>query len=177
MLQCFQLTSGLKINYGKSNIYSSHCPDSLLHEGARILYCKLGSWPMNYLGVPIGLTARKRIFWEPLVRIMKTKLASWKASSLNQAGRLTLVKAVLDNLPVYWMHLHQIPQSVTEDLERIRRNFFWGSTCAQNAESRKLHLTSWSKVCQPKAVGGLGIVLIRYKNLSLLGKWSYRWIN
>ena len=113
VLQCFQLTSGLKINYGKSNIYSSHYPDSLLHEGARILNCKLGSWPMNYLGVPIGLTARKRIFWEPLVRKMKTKLASWKASSLNQAGRLTLVKAVLDNLPVYWMHLHQIPQSVT----------------------------------------------------------------
>lgn len=175
VLQCFQLISGLKINFEKSEILAHKtCRETQL-KGAKVLGCQIGSWPMKYLGVPIGFSCKRKVFWEPLVKNFKRKLAQWKAESLNQAGRLILVKAVMDNLPIYWLNLHKIPTSVCERLERIRRDFIWGHINAKDNTRRKLHLTKWGNICKPKEQGGLGLVPIRVKNQALLGKWSYRW--
>lgn len=175
VLQCFQLLSGLKINFDKSEIFAHKICSVNQVEGAKILNCKVGVWPMKYLGVPIGFSCKRKIFWEPLVKKFKQKLASWKADSLNQAGRLVLVKSVLDSLPVYWMSVHLIPPSICDTLERIRRNFFWGHIEGNEGSHKKLHLIKWESICRPKNQGGLGLIPIRIKNQSLLGKWSYRW--
>lgn len=176
VLQCFQLVSGLKINYNKSNLYADHRFSNEALSAANILGCKVGYWPLMYLGIPIGYSPRRSVFWEPLVRKVQSKLAKWKACSLNQAGRLTLVKSVLDSVPIYWMNTHSIPMSVSRKLEQIRINFFWGSKVKGNESSRKIHLASWDKVCKPKSCGGLGIVSIQIRNQALLGKWHYRWL-
>ena len=126
--------------------------------------------------MPIGCSAKREAFWEPLIKKVKLKLAKWKADSLNQAGRLTLVKSVLDSLPLYWMNLHQIPAAVVKKLECVRRNFLWGHMDPLSHKNRKLHLIAWEKVCRSKSQGGLGIVPIKVKNLALLGKWHFRWI-
>ena len=78
---------------------------------------------MKYLGIPIGFSCKRKVFWEPLVKNFKRRLAQWKADWLNQAGRTILVKSVLDSLPVYWLNLHKIPPSICQQLERIRRDF------------------------------------------------------
>lgn len=175
VLQIFQLISGLKINFSKSNLYSSKFGGANLDVLAKILNCGIGKWPFSYLGMPIGISAKKRLFWEPLVSKLKNKLAQWKVDSLNQAGRLTLVKSVLDSTPVYWMNLHRIPSLVAKQIDRIRRDFFWGHGYNSNNQSRKLHLISWSKICKPKKLGGLGLSTISHRNLALLGKWYYKW--
>ena len=41
-------------------------------------------------------------------------------------------------------------------------------------ESRKIVWASWKKVCEPKEVGGLGMIDIRQFNIALLGKWIWR---
>ncbi|KAK1361499.1 hypothetical protein POM88_045973 [Heracleum sosnowskyi] len=101
VLQCFQILSGLKVNFNKSSLYSCHESAERVQESARILGCKIGSWPMKYLGINVGASHKRSIFWLPLVEKFKQKLASWKAESLNQAGRLVLLKATLDNMPIY----------------------------------------------------------------------------
>lgn len=53
VLQCFQLLSGLKINFQKSKIYSFSKNQVLLESFASILGCQLGNWPLVYLGSQI----------------------------------------------------------------------------------------------------------------------------
>ncbi|WOG84202.1 hypothetical protein DCAR_0103384 [Daucus carota subsp. sativus] len=177
VLQCFQMISGLKINYEKSEIFAHNSSFSTQMEGARIFGCKVGQWPMTYLGVPIGISSKRRIFWEPLVKKFHSKLATWKADILNLAGRTTLVKSVLDSLPTYWLGLHMIPPGVCDKIERIRRDFLWGSVGGKEEPKRKIHAIRWSRICLSKDQGGLGLVPIKVKNLALLGKWSFRWDN
>lgn len=175
VMQCFQLLSGLKINYDKSNVYSSRKLSKELSSAADIIKCKVGSWPMKYLGIPIGISAKRRIYWEPLIRKVQSRFSKWKAYTLNQVGKLTLVRSVLDSIPIYQMQLHVLPVTVRDKLEQIKRNFFWGNMDSNNGRRRKLHLIAWSKICQPRSDGGLGITLIRQNNLALLGKWHSRW--
>lgn len=55
-------------------------------------------------------------------------------------------------------------------LVRIQREFLWG----EMGGGTKISWVKWSKVCQPKDKGGLGIRDIRLVNLSLLAKWRWR---
>lgn len=100
VLQSFQMISGLKINFDKSEIYTTSFLNPIVEEAVEIIKCKVGKWPMKYLGMSVGSSSRRKIFWEPLIRKIKHRLASWKADHLNQAGNLTLVKSVLDSLPI-----------------------------------------------------------------------------
>ena len=174
VLQCFQIISGLKVNFEKSDLFAKSADCNLL-EGSSILKCKIDSWPMKYLGTPIGSSPRKQVFWAPLIQKMSHKLAKWKADCLNMAGRMVLVKSVLDGLPTYWMSIHQVPPSVVKQIEQIRRNFLWGHYSSQDVKKRRLHLVSWNKICRPKCQGGLGLVPVKLKNLALLSKWFFRW--
>lgn len=127
LLQCFQLVSGLKINFSKSSLYSYSKDVKEVSYFAQVLGYKIGTWPLIFLGDQIGSSPKRKIFWQPLVQKFKPKLASWKCQSLNQAGRLALIKSSINSLPVYWFSLHQVPKGICNQLEAIRKNFFWGS--------------------------------------------------
>ena len=51
-------------------------------------------------------------------------------------------------------------------LERIQRNFLWGST----VECFKFPLVAWKKVYLPRELGGLGVRKLVPFNQALLGK-------
>lgn len=57
---------------------------------------------------------------------------------------------------------------------KIRRNFLWGGT---SLEERKIHLVNWELVCQPKKLGGLGVLDLKIFNEALLAKWYWQWIS
>lgn len=128
VLQCFQLLSGLKINFQKSRIYSYSKDNDLLSRIASILGCKLGKWPLVYLGSQIEMSRKRKAFWKPLIQKFQGKLSSWRRDSLDQAGRASIIKSTLNSLPIYWFDLYSIPAGVCGQLERIRKNFFWGSS-------------------------------------------------
>lgn len=62
VLQCFQLLTGLKINFNKSCLYSCSKENDLVYKGADCLGCLVGNWPMTYLGAPLGTSSRKKSF-------------------------------------------------------------------------------------------------------------------
>lgn len=176
VLQCFQLLSCLKINFQKSKLYSFSKDQALIEEFASILGCKIGSWPLVYLGSHIRTSSRKSVFWKPLVQKFQGKLSSWKRDCLNQAGRASIIKSTLNSLPIYWFSLYSIPTGVCQKLESIRRNFFWGSSTIFDAKKkRKLHSLAWEKVCRNKKYGGLGFSSFKRRNIVLLCKWLYKW--
>ena len=53
ILLCFEAMSGLKINFAKSEVVVTGVDDLEAMRVAHLLNCKLGSYPFNYLGLPI----------------------------------------------------------------------------------------------------------------------------
>lgn len=109
VLILFQLASGLQINFHKSEILGLNVEETKLHDLARLLCCKVGRFPISYLGLPIGGNISRLSSWDPLIEKMNKKLAGWKSKSLSLGGRLTLIKASLSNLPIYYMSLFSLP--------------------------------------------------------------------
>ncbi|GJT59727.1 RNA-directed DNA polymerase, eukaryota, reverse transcriptase zinc-binding domain protein [Tanacetum coccineum] len=96
LLRCFYMVSGLKINVHKSKLSGVNVPDEDVSNMALVLGCGVTKLPMMYLGVPVV------------------------------GGRLSLIKAVLGNLPTYYMSLYWMPKSVQNHLESMRNKFFLG---------------------------------------------------
>ena len=68
------------------------------------------------------------------------------------------------------LFIFPIPASVANQIERLQRNFLWGSF----GDDPKIHLVKWASVCAPISLGGLGIRKISLFNEALLGKWLWR---
>lgn len=80
---------------------------------------------MMYLGAPIENSPHNVNFWEPLVMKFSKKFRKWKNLSVSIAGRLLVLKSVLDNIPIYWLNLFKILSSVIKRIFKIRRDFIW----------------------------------------------------
>ncbi|XP_023745646.1 uncharacterized mitochondrial protein AtMg01250-like [Lactuca sativa] len=54
ILKCFEISSGLKINFHKSRLFGINVFDYELQSMAQVLGCLKSSFPFIYLGVPMG---------------------------------------------------------------------------------------------------------------------------
>lgn len=97
---------------------------------------------------------------------VKKKLASWKANLLSMARRAVLFQASSSTIPAYVMQSSMLPSKVLERIDRVNRNFLWGSS----ESSKKMHWVGWRKVARPKEDGGLGLQTAKGRNIALLAK-------
>lgn len=141
-----------------------------MHDAARTLFCKVGKFPLTYLGLPIGTNISRINLWDPILKKMEKKLASWKHKLLSIGGRLTLIKATLSSLPIYFMPLFPIPKGVVEKIIKLQRSFLW----AGSPEIKALPLIRWDIIQLPKGKGGLNVTNLLLRNLGLLFKWLWR---
>ena len=56
---------------------------------------------VKYLGVPIFKNKPNKSDWSALIEKIKKKIRSWGATWLNLAGKLILIKSILNNVPLY----------------------------------------------------------------------------
>ena len=70
---------------------------------------------------------------------VKLKLAGWKANLLSLAGRAVLIQASSAAIPSYVMQCTALPGRVLDGIDRVNRNFLWGTTENQ----RKVHWVGW----------------------------------
>lgn len=111
--------------------------------------------PLSYLGMPLGGNPKAASFWQPIIEKIDKKFDAWKYSYISKGGRLTLLQAVLSNLPTYYLSLFQAPTVVCKTIERLMRDFLWEGTEKSGAS----HLVRWDITTSPKHIGGLGIEL------------------
>ena len=51
------------------------------------------------------------------------RLDVWKHTFLSRGGRLTLIRSVLSLLPIYYLSLFKMPQGITDEIEKLMRDF------------------------------------------------------
>lgn len=108
-------------------------------------------------------------FWDTIVEKVNKELANWKKNYISLGGRITLIKAALANIPIYYMSIFKLPSKVIKILEKSQRDFLW-----EGGTVKKDHLVSWEVACRPKAQGGLGVGRLKDRNKALLAKWIWR---
>ncbi|KAL8557301.1 hypothetical protein ACS0TY_004654 [Phlomoides rotata] len=65
-----------------------------------------------YLRIPTHMGRAKSNVFRGLVGRIEKKLKDWKARTLSQTGKLTLLKSVIQSIPTYLMSVFRIPQRV-----------------------------------------------------------------
>ncbi|CAB4268852.1 unnamed protein product [Prunus armeniaca] len=98
------------------------------------------------------------------------KLTAWKGKLLSLPGKATLIKSVAASIPLYTMQIVQMPISTCDELDKIDRNFLWGS----NGDNLRTYRVNWGFVCISKKKGGLGLKHTALMNQSMLAKVGWR---
>uniref|UniRef100_A0A2N9IZP5 C2H2-type domain-containing protein n=1 Tax=Fagus sylvatica TaxID=28930 RepID=A0A2N9IZP5_FAGSY len=129
--------------------------------------CDNNSWKAIKASRSNGRSTRDFDF---VVEKVQAKLSSWKAKLLSPAGRVILVQSVTSAIPAYYMQNVALPTRVCSTLDKLNRDFLWGST----EESKKMHMVSWGKICRPRDLGGLGLYSTKARNIALLAKLNWR---
>ncbi|XP_071718980.1 uncharacterized mitochondrial protein AtMg01250-like [Rutidosis leptorrhynchoides] len=76
LLRCFELCSGLKVNYNKSNLFGVGVDKYEVESMANLFGCNIGSFPFTYLGLPIGANMNKFESWKPVVDKFEKRLSN-----------------------------------------------------------------------------------------------------
>jgi hypothetical protein len=170
LLICFQLLSGLKINYHKSEVIVMGVSGQEQSRVANLLNCKEGEFPFRYLGFPISDKKLTIVELEPIVATVGSRVDPWQGRFLSSAAHLILIDTCLSSMPLHSMSLFLLPDGTHAGFDKHRCMIFWEGT----GEKRKQHWVNWHEVCQPKDQGGLGITNTRIMNIALLVKWIWR---
>jgi hypothetical protein len=170
VLRGFEMASGLKVNFWKSCIMGVNVPQDFLTMASDFLNCRIGRFPFKYLGLPVGANPRLATTWSPLLDAIKKRLGSWGNRHVSLGGRIVLLNAVLNAIPIFFLSYMKMPMKVWREVVRIQRNFLWGGL----SKKTSICWVKWEDVCKPKREGGLGVRNMRTVNLSLLAKWRWR---
>ncbi|KAE8811193.1 hypothetical protein D1007_11941 [Hordeum vulgare] len=170
LLLCFEEMSGLKINFDKSKVVVLGYSVAEQLRIADNLNCKLATFPISYLGMPL---AESRILvsgFDPLVGRVASRAKPWCGRSTSKGSKSILISSNLASLPMYMMGLYILPEGVHSAFDKELARFFW-----QAGDGRpKYHMVKWADVCVPKDREGLGIPASRRMNVALMLRWVWR---
>ncbi|XP_071729191.1 uncharacterized protein [Rutidosis leptorrhynchoides] len=93
------------LQYADDTIFFGEWSVAEVVSMANMFGCNAGSLPFIYLGLPVSGKMNKMESWNPVLDKFTKRLSDWKARSVSFGGRLTLVKSVLNSLPLYYFSL------------------------------------------------------------------------
>ncbi|XP_006603334.2 uncharacterized protein [Glycine max] len=111
ILRIFELVSGLKINYAKSQFGCLGKSLDWCREATSYLNCGQLEFPFSYLGIPVGSTSKSWDVWQHVISKFESKVAKWKQRCLSMGGRIFLTA-----LPIYLLSFFKIPKKVVHKL-------------------------------------------------------------
>jgi hypothetical protein len=149
ILMCYKNMSGLKINYNKSETVVTGVSDKAKLRVARDLNCKLGTLPIQYLGLPVINKVLSVTNWHFLTEKVGHRIDPWQGMYLAAAGRLELTNSCMSNLPMFAMGLYLLHDSTHGAMNRSRARFFWEGV----GDKRKYQMVDWATVYRPREHG------------------------
>jgi hypothetical protein len=128
LLLCFENMSGLKINFDKSEVLTMGVSTPEQHRIAAMLNCKLGTFPMKYLGLPVSDRDLRVADWDFLPQKVGHRVDPWQGLLLASAGRLELTNSCLSSLPMFAMGIYLLHMATHKAMDSCRARFFWEGT-------------------------------------------------
>ncbi|XP_026430302.1 uncharacterized protein LOC113326839 [Papaver somniferum] len=169
VLQDFSSPFGQVINFDKSSILFSNNMDPVVCDSLSNI---LGIQPMSknekYLGYPLIIGRSKVKAFEDIQVAFERRLGNWQGTTIHQAGRSTMVKAVLNSIPMYQMSTFKMPKKILKKLDSIQRKFWWGFK-----SNKGFNLIAWKNMCLSKDLGGLAFRDLEMMNHALLAKLAW----
>jgi hypothetical protein len=171
VLEIFGQASGLRTNFAKCSVSPIACSDAEAVAAAGHMGCQLAPFPVKYLGIPLSTRRLPAETFQPLLDRIADKLPTWRASMMPQAGRLTLIRAVLAAIPLHQLMVLALNKKTLRQINKILRGFLW----VGRAEANGGHChVNWARVCRPLHLGGLGIPDLARMAISLRVRWLWR---
>lgn len=108
ILSCYEAMSGMKINYEKSEVFTVGLQEGVQQVVVDALNCKLGTFPMKYLGLPVSeykiTKAQLKFASDKIEKILGT----WQCEYLSSGGKSTLIDSCLSSIPLYTMGVYYL---------------------------------------------------------------------
>eukprot|EP00253_Pinus_taeda_P008610 PITA_08610 len=100
-LDLFAEASGMEINKDKSCTFIFNTVETVKRHLSRFLGFKQGDLPMKYLGNILDYSSKRLKNWQGILDKLTNRMANWTFRTLNIAGRIVLVKSVLQAIHIY----------------------------------------------------------------------------
>lgn len=72
--------------------------------------CSCGKLTIKYLGLSLGANYNRWKSWEPIIEHTQKRLSMWKCRLVSKAGRVELIKTVINSLPTYYLSIFRMPK-------------------------------------------------------------------
>lgn len=102
ILNTFIESTGLKVNFDKSQMIPVNVLQTKMEILPRTFGCQQGSLLFTYLGLPLGTCKPKILDFFPLIQRIDRRLTGY-ATYLSIGGRLTMVNSIFSHLPTFYM--------------------------------------------------------------------------
>ncbi|XP_030963385.1 uncharacterized protein LOC115984504 [Quercus lobata] len=136
ILSLYERASGQKLNREKTSIFFSKAINvARRQEISDFLGVPEVKEYEKYLGLPAVVGRNKKESLRYIKERVWNKIQGWREKLLSQAGRETLLKAVVQAIPSFAMSCFKLPVSLCNEIEAMIRKFYWG----QKGEQRKIH--------------------------------------
>ena len=170
-MDLFTKAMGMDINAGNSTL-STHMlrPEEEVELTRFFPFITAGlEEGLKYLGFTLKANMYLKRDWVWLIGKVEKRLKMWSHRWLSRAGRLVLVKAMLEAIPVYWMTLAWIPKGILESIRRICFRFLWSG----KKDEQVTPWVNWKRIVVPKGLGGWGLknIFLFTKALAAKGGW------
>lgn len=120
-----------------------------------------------YLGNSLIMGKNKPKDFFKLKDRVRDRLDGWNKQLLSKVGKVTLLKSVVQAIPIYSMETFKIPRGIYDELDALVRKFWWKT---KPNSSGFLTLKAWNEICKSKEFGGFGIRRFRDFNSAPLAK-------
>ncbi|VFQ97173.1 unnamed protein product [Cuscuta campestris] len=123
----FSQVSGLHVNPLKSNIYLAGEIKDNKHDLLSLVSFPEGKLPVRYLGLPLTSQRASERDFASLVAKVDENIRKWNTRSLSPAGRLELVRSVIQGVEGFWFQAFPIHKTILDRITSLCRTFVWGS--------------------------------------------------
>ncbi|XP_026379656.1 uncharacterized protein LOC113274493 [Papaver somniferum] len=153
--------------FGQANINNLSPNDCAIL--AQALNMSLVSDSEYYFGSPLLLGHSKIKSFDPIMQSFEARLSNYIGTTINQAGRSTLIKSVLNSLLTYQMGCIKIPTTLISKLDSLQRNFWWAHRIGKG-----IKFIAWDDINIPKDLRGLGFRNLENFNIALICKLVWK---
>jgi hypothetical protein len=173
LLNSYETASGLKVNFGKSQLIPINLSAQRLEHLANTFGCQTGSLPFTYLGLPMGTTKPRIDDLSPIMDRVERRLSAC-STWLSYSGRLQMINSAITPIVTYTLCTIKVPKGFIENIDRARKQCLWRGS---GDTAKGGNLVAWPTVMQPKEKGGLGVINLRLQNDALLLKQLHKFYN